>query len=614
MKKFARWLNGLKLNTKFTGLVIVVVVIPIAILAGVIYYNLEEGTISENVTYMGYTMERNRSTVENGVDAIRMSTQFILSDAPMADVLKKATMGERPGTKEMIDFYETDVSMVERLVNNNPLIYAIRTYSVTDNIQEMMPVVYTRSRMEKLAWAEGEEDQYEGWHFNYYDTLFSELMTPQTTPLLSLVTPVQDYQRGVIGYIEVSADMGTMFPALYESVENEWSCFIGNDGVMYYGKEAPDGTEAFLDIILEEASHDQSTVEAITKYYELPKQKKYVASYMQLDQLGGTLVSIRDISDNIQVIYESRAHFITLAIFLLGLLSILVNYVVSRMLRQFYEILRGIREVQEGNLDTRIVECSGDEMGELSSQLNTMLERVQQLMQDNINRELLVKNSEIRALQNQINAHFIYNVLETIKMMAEIDEEYAISDAITALGKLLRYSMKWVSSNVLVRDELEYIKNYVALINLRFDYEIILSVNIPPELMLQQIPKMSLQPIVENAILHGIEEVAEDTTIYIKAYMQENDCMIEITDSGQGMTEEQVTALKMKIAGQIETSGGSGNGIGLKNVQDRITMAFGEGYGLDIVSQVDCFTKIIVHLPHEVSEDPLRAAQRREGK
>ena len=120
------------------------------------------------------------------------------------------------------------------------------------------------------------------------------------------------------------------------------------------------------------------------------------------------------------------------------------------------------------------------------------------------------------------------------------DEEYAISDAVTSLGKLLRYSMKWVSGNVLVEQELEYIKNYMALINLRFDYEIYLSLNIPELILKQEIPKMSLQPIVENAICHGIEQMAEDTNIYIKGLVEGDDCVIEITDAGKGMTEDEV--------------------------------------------------------------------------
>ena len=229
----------------------------------------------------------------------------------------------------------------------------------------------------------------------------------------------------------------------------------------------------------------------------------------------------------------------------------------------------------------------------------SMLERIPKLMEDNLNRELLAKNSEIRALQNQINAHFIYNVLESIKMMAEIDEEYEISDAVTSLGKLLRYSMKWVSGNVKVEEELEYIKNYLALMNLRFDYRIILSLNIPPEILKQEIPKMSLQPIVENAIYHGIEEMAEDTTIYMKGIIQDKSCIIEITDAGKGMTEIEVANLQKKIAGEIETGGGAGNGIGLKNVQDRIHIAFGNQYGISIASKIDCYTKIMVKVPFQ---------------
>ncbi len=236
-------------------------------------------------------------------------------------------------------------------------------------------------------------------------------------------------------------------------------------------------------------------------------------------------------------------------------------------------------------------------MGELGDQINKMLYNIKQLTTDNLNHELLVKNTEIRALQNQINAHFIYNVLESIKMMAEIKEDYDISDAITSLGKLLRYSMKWVPGNVTVEEELEYIRNYLSLINLRFDYEIYLSVNIPQVILKQRIPKMSLQPIVENAIYHGIEQMAEDTNIYMKGIEDKEDCIIEITDAGRGMSEEEVENLYKRISGEVEVSGGAGNGIGLKNVQDRIKINFGEKYGIEIASKLGCYTKIMVRIP-----------------
>ncbi len=256
-----------------------------------------------------------------------------------------------------------------------------------------------------------------------------------------------------------------------------------------------------------------------------------------------------------------------------------------------------IHKVQKGDLDVRVRVTNPDEIGELGQQINKMLGRITHLMEDNIKREILVKDSEIRALQNQINAHFIYNVLESIKMMAEVDEKYEISDAVTALGKLLRYSMKWVSKNVTVADEIDYIKNYLALINLRFDYEIYLSLNMPEQIYEQEIPKMSLQPIIENAIYHGIEELAEDTSIYMKGILYEDYCIIEITDSGRGMSDEETRRLQKKIQGEFETTGSSGNGIGLKNVQDRIKISFGNDYGISIASKIDCYTKVMVKIP-----------------
>ena len=280
------------------------------------------------------------------------------------------------------------------------------------------------------------------------------------------------------------------------------------------------------------------------------------------------------------------------------LLAFAVNGVVKALLKKFYEMLSVVRKVQEGDLEQRVYEPGRDEMGEMSTQFNKMLDRISVLMAENVNREVLIKNTEIKALQNQINAHFIYNVLEAVKMMAEIKEEYEISDSVTALGELLRYGMKWTSSDVTIRQEMEYIKNYIQLMNLRYDFAILLSIRIPDYIYEQQVPKMSLQPIVENAIIHGIEETENDATIYIKAVCRDEDYEIEITDSGQGMDENQVELLKKKVSGEIEVSGGSGNGIGLKNVQDRIHIRFGESFGLHFASKEGCFTKVSIRLPY----------------
>ena len=587
--------NSLKLNWKFTVVIIIAIVIPIAVFAGVLFYNLEQTAIDTNIASVEYTRGQSISNIDNCIDSINMATQFFLSDDEMKDVLVKAARGESLTTEELVHFQATDITNLERLVSNNPLLYSVRIFAANDNVQEMMQILYKNKRAESLDWAD--DDTRDGWHFGVKDTAFSSLLTNQKDQLVCLVSSVNDSRVGELGIVEASMKMSTMFPTLYEEYEDTWNVFISDDGSVYAGTSFSDSD---LKLINKAWEYQKDSTE-ITNYTKIAG-KRLVISSLYVKELGGTLLLVKDISSEIWRIYNMRNIFIVMMIILLVALSFLINGIVNRMLRQFYSILKSIREVQHGNLAVRIEQTSQDEMGELGTQLNRMLDRVQKLMAENIDREVMVKDSEIRALQNQINAHFIYNVLESIKMMAEIDEEYEISDSITSLGKLLRYSMRWVSGNVSVAEELDYIKNYMALINLRYDFVINLSVNIPENLLEQQIPKMSLQPVVENAILHGIDPLGVDSTIYIKGTTDGKDTIIEITDTGQGMSESELELLIKGIDGEVTGTKEKGNGIGLHNVQNRIKMTFGEEYGMTILTEKDCYTKVSIRLPYKRSE------------
>lgn len=278
------------------------------------------------------------------------------------------------------------------------------------------------------------------------------------------------------------------------------------------------------------------------------------------------------------------------------LLIVVVNLIVRGLLKEFYDVLCEMRQIDNGT--TKIKVCySAEEMREMSYGINGMLERIQKQNEESIKREAALKDTAIRAMQNQINAHFIYNVLESIKMMAEIDEEYTISDAVTALGEMLHYNMRWNKFLVTVQDEMNYIQNYVELMNLRYDFTITLSVQMPENLYRQDIPKMSLQPIVENAITHGIEELDADAVIEIKGIEHEKSFEIEITDSGTGMSEKQLAILRRKLRMRLNSDTQPKHGIGLRNVQDRIHIQFGTEYGLSVYTKEHCYTKVSIHLP-----------------
>ncbi len=537
--KRKRFFAKYKLNSRLTPITIALIFIPIAIFSGILFHNIEVNVVRENRDNMEARIARDYDQTETNIESINMSTRLFLSDEELSDFLKDAYDGADPDVETIRDFYRSKISDLERLVNNNPLLYAVRVYSVTDNVQEMMPILYTGSRMTKLEWY---GNDMEGWHFGYYDTLFSSLISKQGAELASLVTAVTDYDRGVVGYIESVMTMEKMFPEIYADIEDEWSFFADREGNIRFGNGDPLEELQVLSMFEEEYEGSGSSV-----IYRKTGGKYLIIAGYPIRGMNGMMYCVRDISREIKDVYSRRNTFVAIMTVVLVVAAVLIDRMIGR-----YQ------------------------------------------------KEVLDKNAELRSLHNQINAHFIHNVLESIKMMAEIDEKYEISDAITSLGKLMRYGIRWNFENVSLADELEYIRNYILLVNLRYDFEVILSVNVPEELMDQEILKMSLQPVVENAVIHGIEPSCSDTTVYIKAREKEGRFTIEITDSGQGMNPDELERLRKRIHGEIDEAGGDGNGIGLKNVEDRIKMTFGNEYGMEVYSEPLKYTKVSMVLPRMI--------------
>ena len=170
-KKSLALSKGLKLNTRLTGVVLIFVMLPIAILGGIVFYNMEQSSIRENVSFMQATMERRRDSISNNIDSINMTTQFFLTNDTMNNVLICAAQNGQFSTRQLIDIYRNDVAALERLINNNPVLHGVRYYAINDNVQEMMPVLFGHSRMNRQKWAG--MASIGGWFFDYQDNLFA---------------------------------------------------------------------------------------------------------------------------------------------------------------------------------------------------------------------------------------------------------------------------------------------------------------------------------------------------------------------------------------------------------------------------------------------------------
>lgn len=584
--------NCLKLNQKFNIVIGILVLTPLMIFSIVFFQGIREDTIDKARQESAYYVAENCNILRKVVEMCNMSTQAFLNAKDLSDFLERLKAGENISTKTYMDFMDNNIASMERLVNSNPYLYRISVYAFNNDFPEMVPILYHWNRAENQPWYENYKSG--RWQFDFQDNLYAQSKMNKSEHLMALVSDMTNSDGEVIGVVETAVSMEEFMKDLYNAGDDVWACFLKDDGTVY-GDTAKQW-QGKKDKILENAKN----IEYDTSGHIRIDGEDIVLTVHEIKELEGTYIRAVSLKKTLSVINSQRN--MLMIIFLAGFLVVfvIINLLVKSLLKKFYEILMTVHSVSEGDMDVRVKVDMRDEIGELGTQINRMLDVIQKLVREQVDREVLVKNTEIKALQNQINAHFIYNVLESVKMMAEIDEKYEISDAVTALGELLRYSMKWVSGTVEIGQEMQYIRNYIQLMNLRYDFTIQLSVSIPDFVYHQKIPKMSLQPIVENALVHGFEEIGEDAVIYIKASDRGDDYVIEITDSGIGMSDEQLEIVKKRIRGEIEVSGGSGNGIGLKNVQDRIKMQFGDKYGMQFYSKEGCYTKVSILLPKTV--------------
>lgn len=228
--------------------------------------------------------------------------------------------------------------------------------------------------------------------------------------------------------------------------------------------------------------------------------------------------------------------------------------------------------------------------------------------QQKINEEYTVqvsdKQAKIAALQSQINPHFLYNTLECIRSEALLYECQSIADMAKALAAFFRYSISKKENIVTVRDELRNIENYFMIQSYRFENKFSFDIKVSQEdaeVYNYQVPKLSLQPIVENAIFHGLETKAADGKVTIRAYTTDKELVMVISDNGVGIAPDTLLQMQnaLRTQGQLEMHKSSehGNGIALYNVNQRIKLLFGEAYGLHIYSTKGMGTDVEIWLP-----------------
>ncbi len=305
-----------------------------------------------------------------------------------------------------------------------------------------------------------------------------------------------------------------------------------------------------------------------------------------------------------------------------SLIAIIAAALVSRSVAQPVQSLStAMKTAEGGNLSVRCEEPSNTfqdyDLVLLIRQFNSMVSRIESLTDERVERERLLRVAEIKNLQAQISPHFLYNTLNSIKSIAKFAHSPEIVKIVTNLGKLLRESI--ISENGFYTDyysiekSLELVRNYFDIEAIRWENKFDFVEEVDSEILSYPIPRLVLQPVVENALVHGLEEKAGKGRLTIKGFFETNtqgklDIVIIVQDDGQGMSEEKLQALRKKLSSNIPDKNkidlnkdelGS-NGIALVNTNTRLKLLYGQEYGLSIDSKLGKGTSVTIRLKEEV--------------
>ena len=279
-----------------------------------------------------------------------------------------------------------------------------------------------------------------------------------------------------------------------------------------------------------------------------------------------------------------------LFLFLLAMINAFISDKISNPIKR---LDGSVREIESGNLDVEILPSGSYEVEHLGKSIKNMLGRIKVLMSDLVAEHNAKRKSEFDTLQSQINPHFLYNTLDIIVWMIENENSDKAVNIVTALAKFFRISLSKGKNIITVKDEVEHVRNYLMIQNMRFKNRFEYSIDVDEKVLSYSSLKLMLQPLVENAIYHGMEFMDGDGEIDVKVFKEDDSLYFTITDNGLGMSKDMVETLLSKDFVPSK----KGSGIGVKNVNERIKLYFGSEYGLKVESEPDEGTKITIHLP-----------------
>lgn len=561
--------------------------IPLIILMMVVLGFITKARREELVSGGDGLAQENYQTVIKNIQSFTLFEQLVNSNGKLTLLL---TIPEHSTEDEIIETMISETTMFERTLQVMLDIYALRIFSDNPLVPERWPIFMNSSRTNLAA--------LERWEFGYTADYLGNLGSQKYESVCTTRRVLKNHQE--IGYIQIAMKTSDFFPFLFKTINS-----YNND---YVFREVPNSKTGMIDLLPVTNSLIEQTQRPLPKnlyddFYQAIYEHGNSAAQMsgkvilrhKNDVRYANWVRIPDMDIiMLHTVSQEGLHreliFLWLCI-LLGLAIIIfvmhffVRHLTSRLMGRVFHLIDGMRQVQDGDFSASIPVTGNDEVAQTQRTFNKMVEQLRTQIEQIKREQRLVADTEIKAMQNQINAHFLYNALETIRMQAVIAGAVKIEESIGALGKLMHYCLRWRIYEVTLWQEIDYIRSYIYFLNIRNDYEISLEIEIPEKYRNLAIAKMCLQPLVENAFFYAVEPFGKDAVIrvYTEECLQSGRIHLCVQDFGPGIPQEKFDSITQYLSDDSFEQDFAGK-IGFKNIQQRLTAFYGKDFRIIIES------------------------------
>lgn len=591
MRKFIT-LNNYSIKKKLSIIYIICVLIPLIITDSIIYFTTEDNLEKEQRINLEHVMERIEYNIKSDVESAISVSNYLYADSKLNDLITTKYEEEK-------DFYEKYNMMLQSNVIkyyfNNQKVYKINIYTSNNTI-------ISGSNFFKLTDDVRKEDWYKKYKENNGNMTLTTGYNRKNRSIfdkspreLSIVRKLDYYKDDTEKIMKIDIDYDSLaYKVLNEKMnDNLYICTENN--ILFSNKDSYYDNKNFGSIY--EVANKDVMIEKEIKFSSLKEPWKIKISADKVSPIS---------SENSQI----KIFLGILVVFNLVFPTIVI-YVVSKSLGDRVKIINNYLDMVKHEEFNEIKCVEGkDEIGELIRSYNLMVRKIKQLIEVAFKEEMekktlqLSKNqAELRALQSQVNPHFLFNILESIRMRSLIKSEDETAEIIEKLALLLRTTINWGDDHITIEDEINFVDSYLKIQQYRFGEKLSYEFKIDESSKNIKIPKLTILSLVENSCVHGIEGIARNGNIYVNTYLEENYLIIKVFDTGCGMDKEQLQSIRRKIKHGESEIYKNNKSLGLLNAYMRMQKYCNNTMEFYITSVLNKGTDIVIKIDIDKIEE-----------